>query len=90
MPVTENQQGADNDQIKFFVEDRQEMTLDKSDTGAGVSNPVTRLHIESNDPIIIILNLLLFPFSDKDTSVRIEGKGETYRDLLMQMQPEII
>jgi len=81
--TVENQHGSDNDQIKFFVEDRQEMTLDKSGyLGIGITNPTTRLHVESNDPSYNNTEpIALFRSANKDTSVRIEGKGESYLEL---------
>ena len=81
--TVENNQGSDNDQIKFFVEDRQEMTLDKSGyLGIGVTNPSTRLHVESNDANYNNTEpIALFRSSSKDTSIRIEGTGESYIEL---------
>ena len=80
--TVEDQNNSDNDQIKFFVEGRQELTLDKSGyLGIGVTSPSARLHIESNDANYNSEPLAIFKSQNKDASIRVEGKGETYIEI---------
>ena len=80
--TVEDSYDNDNDQIKFFVENRQEMTLDKSGyLGIGVTTPNARLHIESNDATYNSEPLAIFKSQTKDASIRVEGKGESYIEI---------